>query len=1011
MWLHKLYGVGARSTRGVLASPLSTACSQRFISTGDRVHGFTVESRQPIPGRSMEMLHLRHDKTKAELVHVDAPADKNNTFSVIFKTVPQDSRGVAHILEHVALCGSQKYPVRDPFFNMLRRSLSSYMNAWTGADFTMYPFCTQHERDYQNLLSVYLDAAFRPLIRKLDFMQEGHRLELVDEADPSKGVQRHGVVYNEMKGALGDSTSLFYEELTRALYSNTTYQHCSGGLPSDIPKLTHKDLLDFHHTHYHPSNSRFFTYGSLDIEPVLETIDSVISEFSPLPSDVMEGLRVGSEERWDEPREKHMYGPLNPALDAGAQEQLALAVLCNDVVDTHLTFKMMVLSHLLLNGPNAPFHKALLQTNIGQDYSPGAGYCPRMKESMFSVGLLNIRDEDCERVKSIVENTLKEVVEDDIDPERIEAFLHQLEIDQKHIKGNFGLQLAGGIVSSWIHDAAPMALIDAETHITMLREELKEHPRLFQELTRDMLLNNTHRMWLRMSPDPEFGAKAEQEEQEELSKIDISDHFANELREDKKALEAHQDEVEDISVLPTMTLEDIADEAEDVVFLEKSDSGLTSFQFPQLSNGLVYVRMLSNLSELDPALRPYLPLFCDLVTKMGTEEQSYQKLSQSIEAQTGGIDLTPYVSPVYDIMPDGVVRRRYDHQTLQVTSMALERNVDAMLGLLREVLTSAKFEDLERLRSIIGMVSSSIQSSIVHSGHEYAINAARARIDPLNAIGEQWNGLTQAGVVLRAAAMDDLTPIAATAADIATEVMREGMFRTSVVAEPGRTEEYEHVLRDLALSVGAPKFEQVALDTEEMEMEEASKHHFVPIPAGVNFVARAYPTVGDDHEDSPGLDILAKVMSQSNLHQSIREKGGAYGGGASGSGRAITFWSYRDPNVEGTLENFDKGIEWVSKGEFTDENLTEAKLSVFSSLDAPVAPSAKGMSTFRSGVTTEFKQRRRDLYRNTSRDNIVELAEKYLQAREKSATVVLGSEKSQASLSPDEWEVKDIGAE
>ncbi|GFS14839.1 presequence protease, mitochondrial [Elysia marginata] len=455
----------------------------RALKPGDKLHGYTVRRVEEVPDFFITAVMLTHDKTGAEHLHA-ARDDENNTFSVTFRTTPMDSTGVPHILEHTVLCGSEKFPVRDPFFKMLSRSMATFMNALTAYDWTMYPFSSQNEQDFKNLMSVYMDAAFRPLIRELDFCQEGWRLEQTDLTDPSSPITFKGVVYNEMKGVFSNSQSLYMQEALNELLPSHTYGVVSGGDPTHITSLTHEQLRDFHAKHYHPSNARFFTYGHLPLESHLEFINDSLNSFSEIEPSV----RVPLEPRWKKPRSKHISCAPDPmAADPEKQHTVSVNFLMSEITDVYENFIASVLGYLLTNGETSPFYQALVESGLGSDYSPNTGFHSETKEAIFAVGLLNVREADVEQVVKIIDETVDKVIEEGFEKTRINALLHQIELSQRHQGGNFGFHLAITLASTWNHEGDPIQSMQVGTILDKFRDDLKQNPRLLQEKVKHYL--------------------------------------------------------------------------------------------------------------------------------------------------------------------------------------------------------------------------------------------------------------------------------------------------------------------------------------------------------------------------------------------------------------------------------------------------------------------------------------------------------------------------------------------
>lgn len=924
---------------------------------------------------------LVHEKTGARLFHVDC-SDTNNVFCVTFKTVPTDSTGVAHILEHTTLCGSEKYPVRDPFFNMLKRSLNTYMNAYTAPDHTSYPFSTQNVKDYYNLLSVYLDATFFPKLEPFDFMQEGHRLEFEKIDDPSSALKFKGVVYNEMKGAMSEGDSIFYQALHSNLFSKTTYKNNSGGEPKAIPDLTYDQLIEFHRSHYHPSNAWFYTYGDLSLEHRLQQInENVLSRFSQIDP----GTGLPDEVRLTQPKRVEAVYPPVAGSDPKRQEKFTVAWLTNKTTDPFENMSMNLLSRLLLNGPNAPMYKVLIDTNIGLDYAPSTGYDSGAREAPFAIGLSGMNEKDVPKVEEGIMSTLKQVAAEGFPEERIQSVLHQIELSQKHVTTDFGMSVGHAINYTWIHGADPAEVLSVNKKIERLKQELEAGP-YFQHKVKQYFLDNPHMVSLLMKPDEKYLEKLDKEEQARLEKIraSLSQAEIDDIIAKAKFLKERQEQQQNVSILPTLHVSDVPREApnKDTRFERKtiplahSAHQIPLLSVPQPTNGLTYFRGMASLNSLPSDLVPYVPLFCSAMASMGAGSMDYRQLAQKIESHTGGIEFSPVCSTHHSDLSKF-------RAGIYVSSFCLDRNLDHMFELLHTVLSAPRFEDVERLKSIIYGNTSDMQESLVESGHSYARSLAASVFSRASALHETWSGISQVTLMQQLAQSEDVSTVIPHLKAIAEHVLDASLMRCSIVGEEGSLPQAEQKLTHLLGGLKSSSSAQptAAADYRESEYAPLSRPHrlFVPIPAQVNFVSQILPTVPFTHPDFPKLKALSSLVSSSYLHPEIREKGGAYGSGAMSGEGLWSFYSFRDPNTTKTLDVFSSLREWMKKdGAFQDKDIDEAKLRLFSSIDHPVAPSRQGALEFTSGITWEMRQKNREGILDATRKDLIEMAEKYL---------------------------------
>uniref|UniRef100_A0A669EAC1 Pitrilysin metalloproteinase 1 n=1 Tax=Oreochromis niloticus TaxID=8128 RepID=A0A669EAC1_ORENI len=916
----------------------STSARERALQyqPGQKIHGFTVKEVVAVPDLFLTAVKLTHDKTGAQYLHA-ARDDSNNLFSVQFRTTPMDSTGVPHILEHTVLCGSEKYPCRDPFFKMLNRSLSTFMNAFTASDYTMYPFSTQNGKDFQNLLSVYLDAVFFPCLREQDFWQEGWRLENEDPTDPNSPLVFKGVVFNEMKGAFSDNERLYAQHLQNKLYPNHTYSVVSGGEPLAIPDLTWEQLKQFHATHYHPSNARFFTYGDLPLEPHLKQIqEEALSKFDRINPKT----EVPSQPRWTSPKEDHVTCSPDP----------------------------------LAPDPN--------------------------KQNTVCVSYL------------LGENGFEE--------RRIKALIHKLEIQIKHQTTNFGLSLASYIASSWNHDGDPVELLRISDSVAKFRQALKENPHFLQEKVRQYFKENTHRLTLSMSPEESYLEKQAKAEEEKLQKkIEVlSDSDRKQIYEKGLDLLAAQSQTQDVSCLPALKVSDI-EPTIPITPVQISTAGGVPVQYcEQPTNGLVYFRALCNLNTLPEDLRVFVPLFCSVITKMGCGALDYRQQAQQMELRTGGMSVSTQV------ITDCNELDTYE-QGILLSSSCLERNLPHMFQLWSDIFISPHFDDEERLRVLVMQSAQELANGIAYSGHLYAMTRAGRHLTPAGDLQETFGGMEQVTFMKRTAAMADLSQIIRTLPRIKIHLFNPDnmrwVYNTPAIVSDAAAH-LEGFIKDVAknrkerkpvrpniiekpinpLDDSGPRRKLISEPT----FHPCPMKTFFQMPFPVNFVSESIRTVPFSHKDYASLCILARMMTAKFLHGEIREKGGAYGGGAKIGGGLFTFYSYRDPNTVQTLSAFGNGIDWAKSGKFTQQDIDEAKLSVFSAVDSPVAPADKGMGQFLSGVTDEMKQSHRQRLFAVDHKNLVDVAERYLSAGQKTCgVVILGPENDVIKKDPS-WIIK-----
>ena len=582
------------------------------LKVGDKVDGWTLEYIQELKDFDLVAYRLKHESTGAEYLHLDAPFDMNNSFAITFETPPANDTGIPHILEHTTLCGSEKYPVRDLFFNMMKRSLNTYMNAYTASDHTTYPFSTQNEKDFYNLMSVYLDSTLNPRILETDFKQEGHRLEFTEPLDPSSELQIKGVVYNEMKGAMSDSNQFFAINLQKSVLPGTIYAFNSGGEPEAIPNLTYEQLKNFHKENYHPSRARIYTYGNLSFVNHIKFMNEHgFNNFTGLPARSLSS-RV---EKFSEPKRVEVYGPPDSmVIDDTKQTKVSIAYLMNDKDDDFETFVLSFMSALLLDEPRGVFYKNIIASGLATDFAPGGGFDSSVGDPIFAIGAQGIGKDQVEQVEQAIEDTFKEVIENGIDQGLIDTVLHSIELSLKKKSPNFGVNMCFPVFSHWIHNNDPISTFKINTQLERLRREL-ENPNFFKDKIRKYFLDNKHKVTFVMHPDPNYFEKQQESEHAKIKSIvsGLSDADRVKIVQDYTKMEsAKEDQSKNVEMLPTLAVDDIPRKILDPQNVKIEGMGPEfHMNIVKGTNGLVNVTSVVpiSLAQVPEHLLKYVPLF------------------------------------------------------------------------------------------------------------------------------------------------------------------------------------------------------------------------------------------------------------------------------------------------------------------------------------------------------------------------------------------------------------------
>ena len=950
---------------------------------------------QKIDALNLEIQEYRHKTTGAQHIHISAD-NNENVFLVALRTVPQNSKGVAHILEHTALCGSEKYPVRDPFFMMIRRSLNTFMNAFTSSDWTAYPFASQNKKDFNNLLDVYLDAVFFPKLDPLDFAQEGHRLEFAEMKNPESSLEFKGVVFNEMKGAMSSPTSILWHTMSKYLYPTTTYHYNSGGDPEVITDLSYDELINFHKTHYHPSNAIFMTFGDMDAADLQKEFEEkALNRFSPLDHEI----RVPLEKRYDQPiRVTESY---NVPADEGTDNKthVVMGWLLGESIDLKKAMQAHLLTSVLLENSASPLQLALETSELGRAPSPLCGLDDSQLEMAFLCGLEGADIDSTESVEQLILDTLNKVAKDGATQEQMEACLHQLELQQREISGDsypFGLQLILQSLNSATHRGDPVALLDLEPVIAEMRQEIQD-PEYIKNLCRELLLDNPHRVTLTLVPDTGLADKKQQEERSRLDQIreKLSDDDIKKIVDQAVALTERQSQHDDPANLPKVGLEDVSRKYSQPEPESISQSPTPIYSYAAGTNGLVYQEVVLELPELSLEDIKLLPLLSHFWTELGVADKSYLDVQQWQSSVSGGLNCS------FRVQADPWDTNKAKGLIL-LSGKALKRNQSALSDLMSQTLSSVRFDEPGRVRELVSHGRARAENQVTGSGHSLAMSAAAQNSSPSALLAFQTSGLAgiQSLKTLDNSLKDhsELDQLMQRLQSLHQKLLSSAR-KLLVIGEAGDLADFRSSLSDM----------QVDKPTSDAYLSLPVPDNFAAnelwvANSQVNFCAKAYKTVPTTHPDAPALTVLSGFMRNVFLHTCIREQGGAYGGGAtqenySGSFR---FFSYRDPRLEGTLNDFDRAIDWMLQTDHEERLLEEAVLGVVGGLDKPGSPAGEAKQAFHGdlfGRNSEIKKTFRDRVLETSMADLKRVTETYLK-KELASTAVVTGKQSEESAQP-----------
>ena len=948
---------------------------------------FTLLQEQIIPELNATVRYYLHKRTGARLLSV-INDDENKVFSITFRTPPKDSTGVAHILEHSVLNGSEKYPVKDPFVQLRKGSLATFVNAMTYPDKTCYPVASQNIQDFYNLIEVYIDAVLHPLISEQTFMQEGWHYEL---NDPSEPLTYKGVVFNEMKGAYSSPDGVLGIQVRNSLFPKHVYGVVSGGDPHYIPDLTYEDFKSFHETYYHPSNSFIFFYGNDDPEKRLELMEKYLKPYKK--------IKVKSKIPLKEPfkQAKKVQYVYDAGQDADIRKKHYLTVnwVLPDTSEPVLNFSLRILGHILIGTPASPLKKALLDSGLGEDLA-GIGLESDLRQIIFSAGLKGTRARDAKKIEGLIFNTLENLVREGIDPHMIAAAINTIEFRlRENNTGAFprGIALMLRSLTTWLHDDDPMKLLAFEAPLNDIKARLANDNRYFEKLIQAHLLDNKHRTTLRLKPDPELGRRFDEEEKDRLAKIraSLTDEQLNEIAENTKRLKERQetpDSEEALATIPVLKLQDLEKQSKTIPIevMEMLDAKVLYHDL--FTNGIVYLDLGFDLHALPKDLLPLTEVFARALLEMGTATEDYVKLSQRIGKGTGGISSTAVTATV--------IGSRESVAKLFLRGKATVQQAAELLNILKDVLLTAKFDNRERLKQIVLEERAGMESALVPQGHVYVNQRLRSQFGESGWAKEQMSGISYllalrdlekamdkkwASVLgkleaMRAALVNRKTLLGNVTVDSANWNILKPQFEAFLSSLPSR---------DTKLS---------AFNIQPAQVKEG-----LTIPAQVNYVGKGANLYDLGYEYDGSAEVVVGYLRMAYLWEKIRVQGGAYGAfsvfdDASG---VFTYLSYRDPNVAATIENYDKAaafLKGLDASRLSDNELTKAIIGAIGDMDAYQLPDAKGytsMLRYLTNRTDALRQKTREEVLSTNGEDFIAFGEVLEKAAQSEAVTVLGS--------------------
>ncbi len=932
---------------------------------------YEIIEKRRIEDLNSESYLIRHKKTGAKVALLSND-EENKVFAIGFRTPPTNSTGVAHIIEHTVLCGSKSFPVKDPFVELVKGSLNTFLNAMTYPDKTVYPVASCNDADFQNLMHVYLDAVFYPNIYGTDkiFRQEGWHYEMEDE---NSELTINGVVYNEMKGAFSSADDMLSREIQNSLYPDITYGIESGGDPDVIPELTYEEYLDFHRNYYHPSNSYIYLYGNMDMAEKLDYIDkNYLSAFEHIDID----SSIGVQKAFDAPRKTVKPFPVLPDEDTSKNTYLSYNCSVGSTLDKKLYIAFDILDYALCSAPGAPIKKALIDKGIGQDvYSE---YDNGIQQPIFSIVAKNADESQTEEFINTIRSVLQEQVNNGIDKKSLLAGLSYDEF--KYREADFGRYPKGllyglQVLDSWLYDEnKPWINVEANDTFAELKKEAEG--RYFEELVQKYLLDNNHRSIVILKPEKGLTEKKDEELKNKLKSYrdSLSKEEIKKIVDETRELKEYQDtpdSPEDLKKIPLLTLEDMKKEADRFIYEVRDAKGVKVLFHDVFTNGIAYINFVFDMQNVDAELLPYASSLKKALGMLNTEHYEYGDLYNEINIRTGGISGS--ISTYTDSQNVSRFQTKFE-----ISVKVLHENLHYAFDLVREILTATKFDDVKRLKEIFGEQYARLQSDLSSAGHQSAALRAMSYVSPAAMVSDNVSGIgyfRHLEKIIKSLETEEG----------AKELVEKLKLLCSIIFRPenllvditGTEKEYQGIDDE---SVKFASFlNSGEVNKGNLKLAPIKKNEGFKTAGQVQYVCRAGNFSSDGLKYNGALRVLKVMMGYDYLWKNIRVLGGAYGCMSSFAKNGDSaFVTYRDPNLTNSIDVFEKAADYLRNFDSDDRTILQYIIGAISDLDTPKTPSAKGsygLTAYLCNAKMDNIQKNRDELLGTTRETIRGLAE------------------------------------
>jgi Zn-dependent M16 (insulinase) family peptidase len=950
------------------------------------LHGFELIKEETIAEINSVAMLYRHIKTGAELLSL-VNDDDNKAFAITFATPPDDSTGLPHILEHSVLCGSRKYPTKEPFVDLLKGSLATFINAMTFSDKTMYPVASQNLKDFYNLVDVYLDAVFFPRITPEVLMQEGWHFEI---ESPDQPLEYSGVVFNEMKGAYSSADDALDNAIHSALFPDTIYGLDSGGDPAAIPDLTFEAFKKYHETYYHPSNARIFFSGDDDPIERLRLLDEYLSQFDAIDVKV----DIPLQPKFDAPCYSEHYYASGDSDDA--KSYITVSWLLPETGDEELTLSLDILNHILLGTQASPLKKALLESGLGEE-TAGGGFEDSMRQMSFTTGMRGVEAENVRQVEDLILKTLQGLVDNGIDLGQIEASLNTAEFQLREFNtGGFprGLVNCLRAFSTWLYGGDPVAPLAFEAPLQSIKQKIASGERYFESLIDDLLLKNTHRSTVALFPDPDLEQKRDDAERARLDAIkasmtpeQIEEAIANTFK--LREIQNTPDTPEALATLPKLEISDIDPKVRAIPLDHINIGGVPTLYHDLPTNSIAYLDIGFNLKTLPADYLPYLSIFNRALLQMGTTKEDYVSLIQRIGRRTGGLRISTMIE-----------EKRHSNDLVGYLFFKGKSTIPQLVDLLdivQDVIQHVNFDDEARFMQLVLSEKSYLESSLIPSGHRVVVERLSSQFSEAGLLREHNGGIGYLMFLrdLISKVEDNWKGVRDTLNQMRERLFNRAHMLLNITTDSADWRESVQVA--LADFVDSVPFKETQPETWYIKPKKANEA--LTLPAQVNYVGKGANLYQLGYQYHGSSQVAISYLNLSYLWNQVRVQGGAYGAGLSfnlHTGMA-SYYSYRDPNVAETLKVYDEAGEYLRNVDISPDELTKILIGTVGDVDRFMMPDAKGFTSmvrYLINYTDEERQKVRDEMLSTTIEHIRQFADALDLLAKQGHVVVLGSSQS-----------------